>query len=199
MKQSFSNMVFASFAPSNSRGRLLWVSLFFLSYLAVGLYAYQDYGVSWDEPISRNNGMVSLKYLGEHVAPDLISKDKTFEPYPPLAEYRDKDYGVAFELPAVLLEKFFGLGDTRDIYQFRHLITFLVCLLDAFAFFQLGERRFKNWSLGLLGALMLILSPRLFAESFYNDKDAIFMALFAICLNTAVRYIQYPLLSHLAE
>lgn len=192
MNQSLLNTVFAPFALSNSRSRLIWVSLFFLLYLAVGLFVYQDYGVSWDEPTNRNTGMVSLKYLGEHFAPDYISQDETFDPYPPLAEYYDKDYGVAFELPLSLLERIRGLDDSRDIYLFRHLVTFLVYFAGVFAFFQLAERRFKNWGLGLLGSLMLILSPRLFAESFYNDKDAVFMALFVICLNTAVRFLQYP-------
>jgi hypothetical protein len=46
--------------------------------------------------------------------------------------------------------------------------------------------------MGLLGAVILILSPRLFADSFYNSKDAVFLAFFAIGLNTLVCFLLQP-------
>ncbi len=169
-----------------------WLSLFFLVFIAVGLNAYKDYGVSWDEPISRNNGMVSLKYAGEILAPGFIAGDPVFKKYPPLSDYVDKDYGVAFELPLVLLERVFKLNVARDIYHFRHLMTFLVFFAGIFAVFKLAERRFEDWRFGIVAALFVILNPRLFAESFYNDKDLVFMAMFAISMNTAVVFLQKP-------
>lgn len=180
------------FDLSSKRSRTLWVSLFFLIFFAVGLNVYQDYGVSWDEPVSRNNGMVSLKYVGEILAPDLIAGDATLEQYPPLSEYFDKDYGVAFELPLGFLERVLNLHTPRDIYYFRHLMTFVVFFAGVFAVFKLAERRFSDWRLGIIAALFMILNPRLFAESFYNDKDVVFMALFAISLNTTVIFLQHP-------
>ena len=185
---SFSSL----FSKTNSRSRLLWVNLFFLSYLLVGLGVYQDYGVSWDKPISRSNGMITLKYLGEIFVPEYVVQDAALGRYPALADYIDKDYGVAYELPVSFLEKILHLDDSRDVYLLRHLTTFLVFFAGVFAFFQLAERRYLDWRLGLLGALILILSPRLFAESFYNSKDVVFMALFAIALNTAVLFLQNP-------
>jgi len=141
--------------------------------------------------MSRWNGIVNVKYLSELIAPDLIAHYDT-DDVPALAEFRDRDYGVAFELPLIVLEKLFGLNGSRDIYLFRHLITFLVCFTGVIAIFQLAEKRFANWGLGLMGSLLLILSPRLFAESFYNNKDVVFMALFAICLNSTVHFLQHP-------
>jgi hypothetical protein len=46
--------------------------------------------------------------------------------------------------------------------------------------------------IGLLAALFLVLTPRLFAESFYNSKDVVFMALFAIAMNTMIGFVLKP-------
>lgn len=192
MKFTFTIACTAIFSRSSQHSRMIWVSLFFLMFLALGLNIYNDYGISWDEPVSRNNGMISLKYVGEYVVPDFIERDNTFKQYPPLDEYFDKDYGVAFELPLALFEKLLALNDSTNIYLFRHLVTFLVFFAGVFAVYKLAARRFNDWRLGLLAALFLILSPRLFAESFYNGKDVVFMALFAITLNTTVLFIRQP-------
>ena len=185
-------MVNSLFSASNQQHRLLWVSLFFIAFLLLGLNVYKDYGVSWDEPISRDNGMISLKYLIEKLAPNLIEQDWMLGNYPALADYKDKDYGVAFELPLALLEKLLLFKDSKDIYYFRHLMTFFMYFAGVFAVFKLVERRFADWRLGLLGALFMVLSPRMFAEGFYNDKDVVFLALFAINLNTMVLFLQRP-------
>ena len=153
MKFNFTNVGSVIFDKSSHHSRMIWISLFFLAFFAIGLNIYFDYGVSWDEPVNRSTGMVSLKYVGEYIAPGFIQGDKAFEQYPPLHEYIDKDYGVAFELPLALFERLLLLNDSRILYLFRHLITFLVGFSGVFAIFKLVERRFDDWRLGLLGAL----------------------------------------------
>ncbi|TGE05494.1 ArnT family glycosyltransferase [Hymenobacter fodinae] len=171
----------------------LIVSLFFLLLLVLGLSIYPDYGVSIDEPVSRKNGMITLRHLMMRFNPEFVAKDPAFQPYEmPLMEYIDRDYGVAFETPVSYLERVLHLDTTKEQYLFRHLATFLVCWAGCIGFYQLARRRFNSWKWGLLGALWLVLSPRLFAESFYNDKDAVFMALFAIAMNTGVQFILRP-------
>ena len=159
--------------------------------LLLGLGVYSDYGISWDEDLSRATGMVSLRYVAEKIAPDLIAyhQDGT---YPPLREWVNRDYGVVFELPAHMLERLLHLDEVGARYRLRHLLTFLVCFGGIMAVYQFGKQRFANWRLGLLGAAWLVLSPRLFAESFYNSKDAVFMALFAVAMLTGVRLLRQP-------
>ena len=172
-------------------GRLhLPVILFFAALLALGLAVHRDYGISWDEPHQRYTGAVTVKYLAERFAPSLAKGEA--ERLPALADYIDRDHGTAFETPATALEALLRLSDKRDIYMFRHLLTFLVCFVGAIAVWRLAERRFSDWRLGLLAALFLVLTPRLFAESFYNSKDAVFMAAFAIAMNTAVAFVLNP-------
>ena len=172
------------------------VPVFFALIFVLGLGIYRDYGLSIDENQSRDNGMITLKYVGQMVAPAWIVNDHDFDKYNvPLAQYYDRDYGVAFETPVCLAERLLGYNDGGDKFLFRHLCTFLVCFGGLVAVFQLAKRRFRDWRLGLLAALWLLLSPRLFAEFFYNDKDAVFMALFAIGTNTGVRLLLRPTVS----
>ena len=169
------------------------VPAFFVAVLVLGLLLVRDFGLTIDENQQRDTGMVSLKHVAIDHYPQWVSADHSFDKYnTPLDEYVDRDYGVAFETPVCLAERLLNIEDDGDKFLFRHLCTFLVSFGGLIAVFQLARRRFGDWRLGLLAALWLLLSPRLFAESFYNDKDAVFMALFAIATNTAVRLLLRP-------
>jgi hypothetical protein len=171
--------------------RQRWVYGFFGALLVLGLSIYADYGISWDEDVSRATGMVSLRYVSELISPALVAyhHDGT---YPPLAAWPPREYGVLFEAPACLLERLLHLDDVGARYRLRHLLTFLVCFGGVVALYQLARQRFGSWRLGLLAAAWLVLSPRLFAESFYNSKDAVFLALFAVAMLTGVRLLLRP-------
>jgi hypothetical protein len=185
--------VSASVMGRSQRSPQIIIGLFFTLLFLLGLGIYRDYNISWDEPIERNTGMVSLKYVGEIVAPNWVAKDSVLGTYTvPLHEYHDRDYGTAFQLPVSYLERVFGLVVARDIFMFRHLLTFVVCFGGIIAVFKLIERRFSDWRIGVLGALWLVLSPRLFSDFFFNSKDAVFLAVFAIGTNTAVRFLLRP-------
>ena len=169
------------------------VPVFFVLVLLLGLLIFRDFGLSMDEYQQRDTGLISLKHVAQLVNPAWAAAEPTFGRFNvPLSEYYDRDYGVAFETPVCWAERLLGLEEVREQFLFRHLCTFLVCFGGLIAVYQLAARRFRDWRLGLLAALWLLLSPRLFAESFYNDKDAVFMALFAIATNTGVRLLLRP-------
>lgn len=175
------------------------VPAFFGLVLLMGLLIYRDYGFSVDENQQRDTGMVSLKHVALKLNPAWVAADHEFDRYvTPLSEYYDQDYGVAFETPVSFLERLLHHDDIRHRFLFRHLCTFLVCFGGLIALYQLASRRFRDWRLGLLAALWLLLSPRLFADFFYNDKDAVFMALFAVATNTGVRLLLRPTAGRLA-
>jgi hypothetical protein len=148
------------------------IGLFFVTLLVLGLNIYRDYGISWDEPTQRVTGAVTVNYLAQKFnAPAFMASWNGS--VPPMDMYLDRDYGVAFEAPAVALEQLFRLKDSRDIYMFRHLLTFLAFFAGVCAAYRLAYRRFLDCRIGLLSALFLVLTPRFFAESFYNSKDIV--------------------------
>jgi hypothetical protein len=143
--------------------------------------------------------MVSLVYIGDHLDIPAIKND----PY--IANYREvklddwwaRHYPVGFTVPAIALEKALNLQNEREVFYFRHLLTFLICFFGAFSIFKIAERRFGDWRIGILAAAFLILSPRFFAESFYNSKDLVLMSWFAIVLNSMIAFILKPTWSRL--
>ena len=74
-----------------------------------------------------------------------------------LKTYGNRDYGVAFALPLIIIEKILNLKDSREIYLMRHLVTHLFFLISAFVFYLLIYFLYKNRILGILGYLMLLL------------------------------------------
>lgn len=175
------------------------VYVFFLSFLLLGTKIYTHYGVSVDEGLERANGMVSLVYAGNYLHIPSIQNDPYIASYREvrLEEWWARHYPVGFTVPAILLEKFFHLQDEQQVFYFRHLLTFLVCFLGVISVFKIAERRFDDWRIGLLAATFLILSPRFFAESFYNSKDLVLMSWFAIVLNSMVAFVLKPTWSRL--
>ncbi len=152
------------------------VCLFFTLFLAVGTGIFKDYGISWDEPISRHGGGYAAMYA--------VHGDRA------LFTDNERYHGPAFEMFLVGIEKILKLTDNpRATFLMRHLVTFLLFYTGVFFFYLLCRDRFRSWKIGLLGSLFLILSPRIFAHSFYNSKDIPFLALFIISIYTLVKYL----------
>jgi hypothetical protein len=185
------------FNPHNRKARALCLALFFLCWFALGISIYKQYGISWDETIERTTGIVSVNYLGEklHLSPIINNETLSKFKHHQLETYPDRVFGPLFGIVSVLLERAFHIGEgwnEKAIFQFRHLLTFLVVLAGGFAIFRLSERRFHDWRIGLLTLTFFILSPRFFAESFYNNKDLVFLACFAIATNCMIRLVLQP-------
>lgn len=141
--------------------------LLFLVLVVAGLYNYNDFGMSWDEPAQRLIGSVSYNYL-VHDDPQLFT-------------FRDRDYGVAFELPLIILEKITGFEDTRAIYLMRHLVSHLFFLFCLYFGYWLVFRIFNNKWLAVVAVLLFVLHPVIYAHSFFNTKDIPFMGMFMVC------------------
>ncbi len=148
--------------------------LFFLAYFILGIFIYKDYGLSYDEEQQRKLGILTYQYI--------------FGGNNELFDFKDKDYGVGFELPLILLEKLFNLQDPREIYFMRHFATFSFFFTSMIFFYFLCKNHFKDEKWGLIAVLFLILSPRIFADSFYNDKDIIFLAVYILAIFTMTRF-----------
>ena len=144
------------------------VYILLIGLFIIGLYNLDGYGISWDEPIQRITGKLNYDYI--------------FYDDPALLDWKDRDYGVAFELPLIAVERIINLTDTRDIYLSRHLITHIFFLIGALFAFKIIDFLYQNKLLATIGFLLIVLQPRLYAHSFFNTKDIPFMSMFVICL-----------------
>ena len=166
----------------------LTILLIFSSYLILGALIFSDYGISWDEYYHRINGFVSLNIVREFFSFDLYQGvehgDKIFGD-------STKHYGVIFDLPMAYIEKFLNISDSKNYFLLRHFSNFFIFYISSIFFYLLLKKRFSNY-LSIIGLLFFILSPRIFAESFYNMKDIIFLSLFVISLYFAITFLNNP-------
>ncbi len=137
------------------------------------VFTFDRYGLGWDEPAQRKTGIINYRYI--------------FQQDQALLDYVDRDYGIAVELPLILMERALGLDDTREIYMARHLATHLFFLLGAYAGYCLAFFLYRNRLLALLAFLFLIIHPRIYGHSFFNSKDIPFMSMFLITLLASAR------------
>jgi hypothetical protein len=161
--------------------------IFFISYLVLGLQLVRDYGLTWDEEYERLHGLVVLDYFNDLSGGRLL--DQNLSNYE-LDSYFNRHYGTAFQTVAIGLEFLFSLDDPREWYLLRHYMTFLVWFFALVFFFRLLQIRYKNLAFSLIGVIFMILSPRIFADAFYNSKDIIFLAFYIIGTYTLVKYLQ---------
>ena len=175
--------------------------IFFLTVLFVGIFIYKDFGISWDEKISRNYGLVSGNYILKKILSDekynqiyskVVNKDilsdSLNKKIPELHSYIDRYYGVAFELPVTFFEIVFNFKD-NNIYYLRHFASFFLFFISLIFFFKLIKNRTNSDFYGFLGCSLIIVHPHIFSHSFFNSKDIPLMSFMIISLYFGFKFI----------
>jgi len=127
--------------------------LFFIALILLGCLVYKSYGIPWDESVQTQVGALNYRYI--------------FKGDSALLSFPDRFYGAIFELPILWITSRFSIP--------RHLIIFMIFVFGLIPFYLLGRRLFHNSWLALLSTAILAISPRIFADAFYNSKDIPFM------------------------
>ena len=180
------------------RVRRLAAGLFFGLLALLGVVFTRDYGMSWDEPADRLNAFVTAKYVALRLAPALAQRQPRLADIPDLHQHRDADHGVLFMLPWVALEALWPGVDPAEWAYRRHLVGYLLFVASAWAVYRLAREWLANWRWGLAAAGLLVLSPHIFAEAFYNYKDIVFLSLFALAMLTLTRLLRRPTIGRAA-
>ena len=146
-------------------------------FLLAGLAAAGDYGFSSDVPTQRLIAETNLNYIlgrGDGIPP-FKAADNDLVP-------SDRYYGVAFELPLLLVERALGLEDYYYVHRLRLILTHLFFIVGGFFCYRLAYRLFGSRLLALLALLLFLLHPRIYAHSFFNTKDLPFLSMFVVAL-----------------
>ena len=164
----------------------------FLLFLFYGFKVYNDYGLSWDEPIERESSLVTWKFLHPEDG-TLITDSVNFNMVPELHDYQYRYYGTAAQLPLVYAESLTDFAmPLHDVYLMRHMYVFLLFFCAAFCFYRLCRYLMGDDWLAFMGVLFFILSPRILADSFYNIKDSLTLSLYLIASWRGVCFIEKP-------
>jgi hypothetical protein len=142
--------------------------------LAIGLFTYKDYGVSWDEPSSYQYGREALSAYRLPVwGSTLPGSEPVYTDSDGLLKY----YGAAYLVSGAALVKLLGLTG----YSALHLLNFICFLIGVIALYILLSRWVSQPA--AFGALLLFISqPLLWGHAFINPKDIPFMAFFLVSL-----------------
>ncbi len=158
------------------RNHKIIIIIFFSIFLIIGILSVKDYGITWDENSQKNLGISAIKLL--------LRNDRS------IYGHINKYHGTTFTLILTIIERIFNINNTSTVFILRHYATFILFYTSVIFFYFLCRNIFKSWKLGLLGSVFLVLSPRIFADSFYNPKDLPFLSLFIIAIFTLYRFLQ---------
>ena len=158
----------------------------FLLYL-LGIQLSEDYGISWDENVRR----IGAKSHAKEVCQFFGIKHDIFQNIPSVKENNHSwtgPYGMIYEFPALIGEAIIGSNNTKAIFELRHKIIFTFHFIGILAFFLLAKEIFKSTKKSLFATFIYSMHPRIFAHSFFNPKDIIFLALVSISLFLISKY-----------
>ena len=165
------------------------IFLFFTLYFIVGILTFKDYGIGIEEHFQRLSGFYWLNriieeyniflFIAQEVNHRYLAIDQS-QLYP--IEFWNH-YGVVFDLPAALIEViFFNREDTHLFFKFRHLVNFFIFFISSIFFYKILQIRFKSKIFLVFGTLFYIVSPRIYGDSFHNNKDIVFLSFVTISI-----------------
>ena len=163
----------------------------------IGLKIHSGYGIGGDEPTSRQNGAITINYLTDLInnntnANFFIDDPELLSFKTPLNDYFDRDYGIVFDSPVFLIERLLKLENSSEFYNLRKISTFIFFLIGLLSIYKITFLCYKNYLLSIISVLLLLTSPRIFGESFYNSKDIVFMSLFTLGIYKILIFYKYP-------
>lgn len=175
------------------------VAVFFAAFWLLGLLTAADYGPGWDEQdemdILRMNLWEYARSLhldeGPFQARAQADDTLTIGPLTPISQSIEQDHGIAafYPLAGVVMSDTLSEG-TRSLLW--HMGCWTVFTLGAWALYAACRELGLNRGFALLGPVMLLLSPRFFAQGHYNNKDMVLFSLTLCLLWTALRLMRRP-------
>lgn len=169
---------------------------FFLFYLLVGCLTFDDYGINIEEHTQLFSGIYWLNYIFEFLGIDFLQDevlqylkkfdaDASFLPNPSFYTY-----GPIFDVPTALIDVIINTQKTIINFHYRHFLVFFIFFLTSILVFKILTKRFNNFFLSFFGTLLYIFSPRIYGDSFHNNKDIIFLSFVVFAIYFAFKIFE---------
>jgi len=173
--------------------------ILFLSIFIFGLKISNNYGVNGDDTIHQWIGSIFYQYFIEILSLNFENKFK----YHIINLSTDKHfwvwlgYSFFFEFISNSINNLLNIQDLREIYLIRNKITFIFFFLSSIFLFKIILLRFKNYFFSYLALLFFYLCPRIFGESFFNNKDILFLSITVINLYCSYKFLENQKITNL--
>ena len=171
--------------------RRVGAPLFLAVLFFLGLFATAGYGMPFDEKeeqaiLNANMREYILRFCGAEALPDADTGDPEYR----IATSVNRDHGIAAFYPLGFYMLRRDSLPTRQVILVWHYYIYCLCFLGVIALYALTKELLHSRRLGCAAALFLFLSPRMFAEMHYNNKDMVCLALVLIVLCFGVKWIR---------
>ncbi len=171
-----------------------FTALFFALLLMVGLLTAADYGQPWDEPWEQDilrmnlNQYASALGLQERIT---LTSSMDAPDTGLIADSEEKDHGECAYYPFFWLVTQPSLSAATRMTLW-HMATWLWFVAGAGALWLIARRMGLSRLLSSIAALLLVLTPRMFAEGHYNNKDMVLLSLVLILIWLMLRLMEKP-------
>lgn len=177
------------FGRKHARGM---IALFFLLILALGFATTASYGHAWDDGGEMNILRMALKEYAcilpfeSDFQQTLLAMD-----LPRISESIERDHGICVYYPLFWAVGNPGLSQSTLLLIWR-CYTWTVFTAGLVSLYACARHMGFSRPMCCLGVLMMLLSPRFFAEGHYNNKDIPLMALTLMLLWQTARMMERP-------
>jgi len=179
----------------NSKYENIIIYIIFSIIFITGINIYQDYGLSLDDESYRKNGEISYTYIKRFFLDKSLLAFNSLESINANA-VSESGFGsivnhpVLFELMLAFFVDVFNFNQSKEIFEFSHLLNFIIFFIGLVYFFLFIKHKFQSKYYALFAVTILFLSPRIFAESFYNSRDIFFLSLFLIYIYATNNFVK---------
>jgi len=158
----------------DKKGALLLVAI-----LMVGLLTLPPYGFYLDQTNEQRILFANVKEYLLHLPgePPKLVQDLTDFKVLAISIDEDRDHGMAVYYPAFVVWYLNQLSPYAGSL-FWHTYTFLIVFWGMCSLYGLGKALFGSRKLAAFLVLLFFLTPRMFAESHYNNKDMVLLSLY---------------------
>ena len=133
------------------RSNNIYVTLFFLIFLIIGLSIVKDYGITTDEPFQRTIGyfwyihIIELFSQNFELINDLKVKFDSMYWSDELSKGNFRQYTVFFDLFAVVIEQLLQIEEVSNAFLIKHYLTFIVFFISSIFFYKIIFQRNKKY------------------------------------------------------
>lgn len=169
------------------------VALFFAVLLAIGLATCADYGLPCDEPAEQ---VILQENMHEYACRLLGADSRAAQWYQSrgidrISNSVEKDHGQsAYYAFMPLLARFANRPHMLTVLWKAY--TWLLFMLGCGAIYSFCRQTGIGRFVSCIGALLLYLCPRFFAEGHYNNKDMVLLSLVLCTLYLGIRFLKEP-------
>ena len=171
---------------NNKKTQVLFLLLIFI----IGFITSFGYGSYLDEKSEKEILYSNILEYANRISPDMaLTKDLKANGIIPIGESIEKDHGTALYYPVSFIY-FIEKNNTNLGSAIWHAYTFFLVFLGMLCLYFLVKEMYKDIPVAMAAVLLFWLTPRMFAESHYNNKDMVLLSTFLMIMYFGYRVAQ---------